>query len=117
MTEHQGRPRTIRSFAHISYGTPLDQQAGWLYEHAWRLAQHERGGADAVDHALAVLALTTNLYHDARWDGIRQAVRAGATVPEIALALGMAIRDARDLVHRIEARDRELGRAFSGAGR
>ncbi|MBT2439950.1 hypothetical protein J7E93_07405 [Streptomyces sp. ISL-36] len=104
----RGRPRTIRSFAHIPYGTPLVWQAAWLYKHAWRLAQRERGDAGTVDDALAVLALTTNLYHSARWDGVRQAVRTGATVEEVAFALGMSIHDARDLVRRIEERDRDL---------
>ncbi|MET7756063.1 hypothetical protein ABZT27_15315 [Streptomyces sp. NPDC005389] len=108
---HRGRPRTIRSFAHVPYGTPLVWQAAWLYEHARRLAERER--SDAVDDALAVLALTTNLYHDARWDGVRQAVQAGATVDEIALALGMAIHDAHDLVHRIEERDQMAATSIS----
>lgn len=105
---HGKRPRKIRSFAQVPYSTPLVWQAAWLYEHAWRMAQHEHGDANAVDDALAVLALTTNLYHDARRDGVRQAVRAGATISEIAIALGMARDDTRDLVRRIEERDREL---------
>jgi hypothetical protein len=103
MTEQEWRrPRRLRSHAQVPFRTPLVVQAAWLYQHAWRLVHHRPG--EGVDDALAVLALSTSLYHDAQRDGVRQALRAGATVGEIAIALGISTDDARDLVHRIEAR-------------
>jgi predicted transcriptional regulator len=56
---------------------------------------------------LAALALSVSIYHDARWAGVLQATRAGATVDEIAMALGISIDDACDLVQRVRARDLE----------
>ncbi|MFI9359342.1 hypothetical protein ACWGQL_38325 [Streptomyces lydicus] len=59
-----------------------------------------------------MLALSTSIYHFARWDGVRQAVQAGATAEQIGMALGISIDDARNLTCRIKARDLELGKAM-----
>ncbi|MFJ8677325.1 hypothetical protein [Streptomyces sp. NPDC093589] len=107
--------RKIRSLGQVPCGTPLVWQAARLYGHSWRLAQAHRHAGAGVSDALAVLSLSTSIYHDAHWDGVREAVQAGATVGQVAMALGISIDDARDLIRRIKERDRELKRYFQQA--
>ncbi|WP_337963881.1 hypothetical protein [Streptomyces baarnensis] len=83
-----------------------------LYEAARLTACAERlvrddGDVDVGD-ALALIRLSSSVYHHARRDGVRQAVKAGATVGEVAIALGMSIADTRVLIGRIRERDRLL---------
>ncbi|WP_143060383.1 hypothetical protein [Streptomyces misionensis] len=105
--------RRIRTFAQVPSGTPLVWQAARLYQHTRRLAERPRG--HGAEDALAALALSTSIYHEARWSGVLQAVREGATIEEIAIALGISIDDARDLIHRIQGRELELKRYFQQA--
>jgi hypothetical protein len=86
-----------------------------LYQHAWRLAHRQRGGDSGVDDALAVLALSSKIYYDARWDGIRQALRAGATVGQVAMAMGISMDDARDLAYQ-DRRTRPVSQAVLQGG-
>lgn len=65
------------------------------------------GGGDMHD-ALDLIKLSSGVYHYARWHNVLQAVRAGATDGQIAIALGMSIPDTRDLIDRIRARPRAL---------
>ncbi|MFC9033693.1 hypothetical protein [Streptomyces arboris] len=58
--------------------------------------------------ALDLIKLSSSVYHNARRDGVLQAVRAGATNGQIAIVLGLSIPDTRDLIDRLRARDREL---------
>ncbi|MFF8314384.1 hypothetical protein [Streptomyces lydicus] len=105
--------RTIRSLGQIPYGVPLAWQAARLYQHTRRLAQDRQyGAAGSVEDALSMLALSTSIHHFARWDGVRQAVQAGATAEQIGMALGISIDDARNLTCRIKARDLEPGKAM-----
>ncbi len=61
-----------------------------------------------IDDALALIRLSSSVYHHARRDAVRQAVKAGATVEEVAIALGMSIADTRVFIGRIRERDRLL---------
>ncbi|MCZ1012636.1 hypothetical protein [Streptomyces lydicus] len=107
----QWAARPVRSLGQVPARIPLVWKAARLYAHTWRMARHRSRHRDAghVEDALAVLALSTSIYHDTHWYGVLQAARAGATNAEIAMALGISIDNAQDLVHRIAKRDRELG--------
>ncbi|PAZ09337.1 hypothetical protein CLM62_47135 [Streptomyces sp. SA15] len=104
--------RNVRTFAQVSRDIPLSWQAEKLYHHAWRLEHQPRADTAGVNDALAVLALSTALYYDARRDGVRQALRVGATVPEVARALGIAIDEAGHLAQRLAEQDRFLEQYF-----
>ncbi|MFF2721555.1 hypothetical protein [Streptomyces sp. NPDC058011] len=56
---------------------------------------HAPGGGDLHD-APDLITLSSRAYHYARWHGVLQAVRAGATDGQIAIALGMSMPDTRD---------------------
>ncbi|MFK0121466.1 hypothetical protein [Streptomyces sp. NPDC090994] len=98
--------RRIRTCAQVPGGLPLSWMAEKLVRHVWRLEHRPRGRADVVDDALAVPALSTAIGAQAQRNGVRQALRVGATVPEVAMALGISIEDAQYLAQQLEERDR-----------
>ncbi|MCG7206397.1 hypothetical protein [Streptomyces arenae] len=100
--------RSIRTCAQVPRDVPLSWMAEKLIGHARRL-EHSHGQADAVGDALAMLALSAEIGTKARWGGVRQALRAGARVPEVARALGISIEDARRLARLTAERARFLG--------
>ena len=102
--------RRIRTCGQVPRGLPLSWIAERLYRHAWRL-EHRPSVDTGVDDALAVLALSTAIGAEAQRDCVLQALRVGATVPEVAMALGMSIEEAGHLSQRIKANAAERATA------